>query len=227
MGEVVLLGSADRTHRLDLLPPARDNDDSDGYRNVLPGYHELRVLRADGRWHRAGFLLPPDAADGIAVAKFDLAGDARPTAAPDATVPARERLRDVLARDVTNARAWQAATSTIDAAFLATPPQDVPSLGLPFLQSLFMYVALLEVELDAPKLGKLVARLAEPARLAAAPADGVALARSVGAMMTLVPSLAAHLRIDELIGALSEVGNARGQVDLIAAASRLQLQLAK
>jgi hypothetical protein len=223
MGDIVLLGSAGRTHRLDLLPPA--DDDSDGYRNVLPGYHELRVRRADGHWHGASFLLPPDA-DGVAVAKFDLAGDARPTAAPDAPLPARERLRDVLARDVTHARAWQAATSTIDASFLATPPQDVPSLGLPFLQSMFMYVALRQADVDAPKLGKLVARLAEPARLAAAPADGVALARSVGAMVTLVPSLAAHLRVEELIGALSEVGNARGQVDLIAAASRLQLQLA-
>ncbi|HEX4459616.1 MAG TPA: hypothetical protein VIA18_16670 [Polyangia bacterium] len=226
MGDIVLVGAAGRTHRLDLLP-VESGDVGDGYRNVLPGYHELRVLRDDGHWHGTGFVVPPDPADGPVVAMFSLDGDGKPTVAPDAIAPPRDRLRDVLARDATTVRAWQAATSTIDTAFLARPPQGLPPLGLPFLQSMFVYVAVVEAEIDAPKLGKLVMRLAEPERLAAAPAAGVELGRSVGAMLTLMPSLAAHLHADALVGALSLVGNARGDIDLIAAASRLQLQLAK
>jgi hypothetical protein len=226
MGDIVLLGAAGRTRRLDLLP-AEFGDLGDGYRNVLPGYHELRVLRDDGHWHGAGFVLPPDADEGPVVATFSLDGDGKPTVAPDATTPPRDRLRDVLAHDAANVRAWQAATSTIDTAFLSRPAQGIPPLNLTFLQSMFVYVAVLQAEIDAPKLGQLVMRLAEPARLAAAPADGVELGRSVGAMLTLMPSLAAQVRANELVGALSLVGNARGDVELIAAASRLQLQLAK
>jgi hypothetical protein len=226
MADIVLIGAAGRARRLDLLPvESGASDDGDGYRNVLPGYHELRVLH-DGRWHGTGFLLPPDG-EGRAVAAFRLDGDARPVEAPDAAPPPRERLRDVLAIDAASARAWQAATSAVDPAFLATPPRNLKEPSLALLQVMFVYIATLHAEVDAPKLGTLLTRLADPARLAAAPAAGAELGRAVAAMIALAPWLAPQLPLADVIGALSAVGNAGGDVELIFAASLLQLQLTK
>lgn len=229
MGDIVLVGAAGRTRRLDLLPIEHgEDDDSDGYRNVLPGYHELRVRR-DGVWHGTGFLLPPDDDGHVALAAFRLDGDARPTEATDVVRPPRDRLRDVLAQFAPTARAWQSATSAVSPAFLATPPRELKEPSLALLQVMFVFAATTEAaaEMAAPRLGQLLRRLADPARLAAAPAAGVDLARTVAAILALLPPLAAQLPLGELVGALSDVGNARGEVDLIAAASRLQLQLSK
>lgn len=227
MGDIVLVGGAGRARRLDLLPVASGSDDergSDGYRNVLPGYHELRVLR-DGVWYGLGFSLPPD----DAVAAFRLDGDQRPLPVADDEVvpPARERLRDVLADFAPSARAWQAATSAVDPAFLATPPREQKEPSLALLQVMFVYVATTAAAPAAPRLGQLLGRLATPERLHAAPEVGAELGRAVAAMLALAPWLRPHLPVDDVIGALSEVGNARGDVELLFAASLLQLQVTK
>lgn len=221
MGDLVVLGVSGRTCRLDLLPP--ETGDDGGYRNVLPGYHTLRVLRDDGLWLGLDLFLTPD---DDRVAAFRLDGD-RFIDARHEPLPPRDRRRDVLAQAAAGARAWQAATSALDAAFYANPPKHPEAFNLPVLQAMFVQVAFCEPYLASANLTKLVARLAEPARLAGAPAAAVELARSLGAMVALVPRLAADLPLDDVVGALSEVGNARGEVDLIAAASRLQLQLSK
>src|SRR5438874_13410739 len=104
MGDVVLVGAGGRAHRLDLMPPAEGGH---GYCNVLPGYHELFV-RGDGVWHGAAFVLAPD---GVAALRLEAGTlvDAR-----GVTPPPKRELVDVLARDVTRARAWQAATAALD-----------------------------------------------------------------------------------------------------------------
>jgi hypothetical protein len=232
MGDIVLVGGAGRARRLDLLPVASGSDDdsgSDGYRNVLPGYHELRVLR-DGVWYGLGFSLPPDDGHEAAVAAFRLDGDARPLPVDDVAAlarPAGERLRDVLADFAPSARAWQAATSAVDPAFLATPPREQKEPSLALLQVMFVYVATTDAAPAAPRLGQLLGRLAAPARLAAAPKVGAELGRAVAAMLALAPWLRPHLPVADVIGALSEVGNARGDVELLFAASLLQLQVTK
>src|SRR4051794_30078122 len=110
MGDIFLVGAGARTHRLDLMPP---DDGGDGYCNVLPGYHEL-LVRGDGAWHGAAFVLAPD---GVAALRLegDKLVDARGVGAPP-----RERLVDVLRRALGRARAWQAATSALDRRRAAT-----------------------------------------------------------------------------------------------------------
>src|SRR6266498_787248 len=99
MGDIFVVGAGDRPRRLDLHAV---EDSGDGWRNVLPGYHEVR-LHGDGVWHVAGFLL---AADGLAALRLD---GARLVDAHDDTAVARLRaaartaLTDILARDLIRA----------------------------------------------------------------------------------------------------------------------------
>src|SRR6266511_2499302 len=102
MGDIFVVGAGDRPRRLDLHAV---EDSGDGWRNVLPGYHEVR-LHGDGVWHVAGFLL---AADGLAGARLVDAHD--DTAVARLRAAACTALTDILARDVIRSRAWQDATS--------------------------------------------------------------------------------------------------------------------
>ena len=207
MGEIVLLGADGRARRLDLLPAEGDGG---GWRNALPGYHELRV-RGDGVWHHAGFVL---AADGVAALR--LAGE-RLVDARGATLPAPGKLVDLLARDVAGARAWQAATAALD-----RPVDRVRLDGepLPALQAAFVRCALHD---DAAAGDRLVELVGELVACAAEWPSAADMARALAAMLALEGRLASSLPIDELIGALSSAGNDAADAERLAAAHALQL----
>jgi hypothetical protein len=220
MGEIFIVGATRRERRLDLHAV---EDDGDGWRNVLPGYHEVRV-HGDGVWHVAGFVL---AADGAAALRLD---GARLVDAHEDTAVARLRgpvgrnaLVDVLARDVARARAWQQATSALERPLDRLAGAD----GLVALQADFVRAALHDDSAARARLPSLLHPWCAPAAVQAAPAVAAVVGRSVAAMVTLDPSLGPGLPAGDLVGTLSDAGNDRSDAELLAAANALQLALCR
>jgi hypothetical protein len=219
MGDIFVVGAGDRARRLDLHAV---EDSGDGWRNVLPGYHEVRV-QGDGVWHLAGFLL---AADGLAAVRLDggrLVDAHDDTAVARLRAAARTALTDILARDVTRCRAWQDATSALDRPLDRLAAAD----GLAALQAAFVRQALHDDLAPRARLPSLLQPWCAAATALAAPAVAAAVGRAVAGMVTLDPSLAPMLPTGDLIGALSDAGNDRPDADLLAAANAVQLALAR
>jgi hypothetical protein len=214
MGDILVLGAAGRACRLDVHAV---EEGAVGWRNVLPGYHEVRV-HGDGVWHVAGLVLGPGAS-----AALGLAGGRLVDAHHEAAGADRGGLVDVLARDVAGARSWQQATAALACPLDAVDESD----ALATLQALFVRHALHD---DAGAAARLAARVADWGSLAqvrAAPAAAAAAGRAVAAMVALDPTLAAALPAGDLVGALSDAGNDDGDAELLAAANAVQLALAR
>jgi hypothetical protein len=216
MARIVLLDSAERQLRLD----AEAADGGPGYRNLLPGFHELRVRGDDGGWIGAAFVVRPE---DTALLRLR---DGQLEAAPDASPPDDAGLIDAQTREPRRARAWQAATSALDAkAVRAALTIPSPPAGLRELQAAFVR-AWLHGEGDARGTLIGVARAwadggGEGVQLA--PDAATRIGRAIAGMVTLFPSLAPDLPLESLVGALCEAGNELADGDLLGAANQLQL----
>jgi hypothetical protein len=219
MARIVLLDGQGLQLRLD----ADGADDCVGYRNLLPGFHELRVGGADRDWIGAALVVRAGDTALLRVAKDHL------EPAPDAAAPSDEQLIDAMARDPRRARAWQAATSALDARAVretpAPPTAPSPPAGLRELQAAFVR-AWLHGDGDARATLAAVARAwadAGSEGVQLAPDAAARIGRALAGMVTLFPSLAPDLPVDNLVGALSDAGNDLADGDLLAAANQLQL----
>jgi hypothetical protein len=216
MARIVLLDGKGHRLRLD----ADDADDCAGYRNLLPGFHELRVRGDGGEWIGAALVVRVGDTALLRVHEGHL------EAAPEAEAPADDGLIDALARDPRRARAWQAATSALDAKAVRAPlAAPSPPAGLRQLQAAFVR-AWLHGDGDARGTLVAVARAwadggSDGVQLA--PDAAVRIGRALGGMVTLFPSLAPDLPLENLVGALSDAGNELADGDLLAAANQLQL----
>jgi hypothetical protein len=216
MARIVLLDGKGRKLRLD----ADDADDCAGYRNLLPGFHELRVRDDGGEWIGAAFVVRPDDTALLRVHDDHL------EPVPDAAAPSDDGLIDALARDPRRARAWQAATSALDAkAVRAELTVLPPPAGLRELQAAFVR-SWLHGDGDARGTLISVARNwadggSEGVQLA--PDAAARIGRAIAGMVVLFPSLAPDLPLEGLVGALSDAGNELADGDLLAAANQLQL----
>ena len=220
MARIVLLDGTGMKLRLDA--DAAD-DGCGGYRNLLPGFHELRVSRDGGEWIGAALVVRADDTASLRVR------DGHLEAEPSAAAPDDTQLVDVLARDAARARAWQSATSALDPqAVRATPlvpTAPMPPAGLRELQASFVRAWL---HGDGDARGTL---LAVTRAWAVAGSDGVQLSpdaaarlgRALAGMVALFPALAPDLPLESLIAALSDAGNELADGDLLAAANTLQL----
>jgi hypothetical protein len=222
MGNIFLVDAGARTHRLDLMPP---DDGGDGYCNVLPGYHEL-LVRGDGVWHGAAFVLAPD---GDAALRLD---GGKLVDARGVTPPLAERLVDVLRRDLMRARSWQAATSRLERP-LAGDGRASDGDRVRRLQAAFVRHAVHHDAAGTGEVATLVGELVQQATAARGSngdgdGDGDAwlfaeMCHSLAPMVKLVPSLATTLPLEDVIGALSDLGDDLRDADLIGAANALQL----
>jgi hypothetical protein len=216
MARIVLLDGKGHQLRLD----ADDADDCSGYRNLLPGFHELRVRRDGGDWIGAALVVRAGDSALLRVR----AGHLEPV--PDGDAPSDDGLIDALVRGPHRARAWQAATSALDPPSVrATPPAPAPPAGLRELQASFVR-SWLHGDADARGTLVAVARAwadggSEGVQLA--PDAAARIGRALAGMVTLFPSLAPDLPLESLVGALSEAGNELADGDLLAAANQLQL----
>lgn len=219
MASIVLLDGDHARLRLDA-----DGADEHcaGYRNLLPGFHELRVARGD-EWIGAAVLVRGDDTALLRVHDATLVAD------PDAAPPAEARLIDALARDATRARAWQAATTALEPDAVRATPQPpsapMPPAGLRQLQAAFVR-AWLHGDGDARETMLAVAHAWASAGsdgILHAPDAAARVGRAVSGMVTLFPALAAELPLESLIGALSDAGNEVADGELLAAASQLHL----
>jgi hypothetical protein len=219
MARIVLLDGRGHQLRLD----AEGADDCNGYRNLLPGFHELRVRGAVDEWIGAALVVR---ADDTAILRV-VDGHLEP--APEADAPSDEGLIDAVSRDPKRARAWQAATSALNAMAVqstpAPPTAPAPPAGLRELQAAFVR-AWLHGDADARATLLAVVRAWSDAGcegVQLAPDAAARLGRSLAGMVTLFPSLAPDLPLESLVGALCDAGNELADGDLLAAANQLQL----
>jgi hypothetical protein len=219
MARIVLLDGQGHKLRLD----AEGADECTGYRNLLPGFHELRVRGPVEEWIGAALVVR---ADDTALLRL-VDGHLEP--APEAAAPSDAGLIDAVSRDPKRARAWQAATSALDAlavrATPAPPTAPTPPAGLRELQTAFVR-AWLHGDADARATLVAVARAWSDAGsegVQLAPDAAARLGRALAGMVMLFPSLAPDLPLENLVGALSDAGNELADGDLLAAANQLQL----